>query len=365
MTTVEFVGCPNLDWKTLDKNKTSSIIKSFDVGSDETDSRNFKQKSEEWFVVRKRHMSASAFSGYFGMWTQHYSCISNKRVFYQKNVMKKEVANIISVYKEMYDSGSYINTPFPRHIMNVNLSLLENTKSNSFPQLRMEWGTKHEDNALVVLSEEIGTKLHTTGFWSSTWFTEYEGEIMPIPIGASPDALIVEKFTNKSKDPLLGTINEEDIIEVKCTYPFENRKQKPIGPENTNPNYGTWLAGVGSVWENVMEYYIPQVQMQLNQTDKKRCVLIQYTASNGCGVFFIERDDDYIALMKNMLAYLVKHCFEHTFAPDTFWSTYPYYENFVRRSLEISTNSKKTTISRFTTDRHLKNYIIPNTKEFL
>lgn len=161
--------------------------------------------------------------------------------------------------------------------------------------LRLAWGRVHEATGLLALLNALhGQGRHSTRLLQcgvctcdSSWLTGVsdaaDRAVLPV-LRATPDAVILHD----------GAVR---VVEVKCTAPFTAVRGGDFAL-NCESHVRGRAAGL------VPPHIVPQVQLQMLCVGP-RCdgaYVVHVTATRGCRIAFLPRDDDFIAAMLTRVA---------------------------------------------------------------
>ncbi|KAK8933656.1 hypothetical protein KSP39_PZI015662 [Platanthera zijinensis] len=283
------------------------------------------QQPDEWLMLRRNKLTTSAFSTALGFWKgNRRSALWHHKVFAPRPHSLEEAAAAamswgmakeaaaIERYKSM--TGNEVSIlGFAAHV-DAGSGWLGGSPSSGPPQRSEEWFMLRRNRLTTsVFSNALGFWYRNGNDRSALW---HQKVFAPRPVafeeaaaaamnwGEANEAAAIERYRSMtgndvsflgfavpaetgsgwlgaSPDGLLGCHPDAGILEVKCPF-----------------NKG-WPE-LGSPWETMPYYYMPQVQGQMEIMDREWVDLYCWMP-NGSALFRVFRDREYWGLMHGML----------------------------------------------------------------
>jgi hypothetical protein len=186
---------------------------------------------------------------------------------------------------------------------------------------RRLWGKLHEATGLLAVLDHVappGALLHEVGLLAMEATTSTaDASTLPL-MGASPDGLLVYAD---------GTSH---IVEVKCHCPFD---------EYSHKERGAYVLRDDGPYTAFPAWHVPQVQFEMfcAGTLCSGAFLISLSATKGANVFWMPRNDTYIAALLAQVQFVFQRFVKVAKCPPPMYlNESPAYQKFVEASVHLA-----------------------------
>ena len=199
--------------------------------------------------------------------------------------------------------------------------------------VRMAWGSAQEHGTVATLmlhhpdsvAEEVGLCVVDHASVPREW------GVGPLPpMGASPDGIITMDtsswFSRGEGEPDAEERRERLVVEVKNSSPFrKSRDSKAFEVTDRDP------------FESPPAYHMPQLQMEMLAAGTTGGLLCMQSATRGVRVFYVARDDGYVAAMLGILSDLfTRHVLTRTPPPERAFNARKDHQALVRATRRLA-----------------------------
>lgn len=195
--------------------------------------------------------------------------------------------------------------------------------------VRMAWGSAQEHGTFATLmlhhptsvAEEVGLCVVDHSAIPAAWNLG----ALP-PMGASPDGIItMDTAWFKGKKQGAPT-RERLVVEVKNSSPFRK-----------HGNGATFEVTDRDPYDHPPPYHMPQLQMEMLACGVTGGLLCMQSATRGVRVFYVKRDDDYVAAMLGVISDLyTQYVLTHTTPPENTFNHRKDHQALVRATKRIA-----------------------------
>mmetsp|Transcript_184 Transcript_184/g.564 ORF Transcript_184/g.564 Transcript_184/m.564 type:complete len:546 (+) Transcript_184:23-1660(+) len=195
--------------------------------------------------------------------------------------------------------------------------------------VRMAWGSAQEHGTFATLmlhhptsvAEEVGLCVVDHSAIPAAWNLG----ALP-PMGASPDGIItMDTAWFKGKKQGAPT-RERLVVEVKNSSPFRK-----------HGNGATFEVTDRDSYDHPPPYHMPQLQMEMLACGVTGGLLCMQSATRGVRVFYVKRDDDYVAAMLGVISDLyTQYVLTHTTPPENTFNHRKDHQALVRATKRIA-----------------------------
>mmetsp|Transcript_14764 Transcript_14764/g.48794 ORF Transcript_14764/g.48794 Transcript_14764/m.48794 type:complete len:366 (+) Transcript_14764:140-1237(+) len=195
--------------------------------------------------------------------------------------------------------------------------------------VRMAWGSAQEHGTFATLmlhhptsvAEEVGLCVVDHSAIPAAWNLG----ALP-PMGASPDGIItMDTAWFKGKKQGAPT-RERLVVEVKNSSPFRK-----------HGNGATFEFTDRDPYDHPPPYHMPQLQMEMLACGVTGGLLCMQSATRGVRVFYVKRDDDYVAAMLGVISDLyTQYVLTHTTPPENTFNHRKDHQALVRATKRIA-----------------------------
>ena len=285
---------PNMHWKSLDEEELKYLYPEsyvplknpihdlYDTDEDGKKtlvplmlSHRFKQRSEAWMAWRQGKVGASSLSYLTGL---------------HSGFAKGFMSEII------YDTDEEYANDFLCKIYNIKTSF------GPFVTKAMEWGTLHEETNIHKILSVYGKAMdfYESGSYVVNAMDE-KGKKFDYIMFVSPDGKMEPKSDYILEDE---RIQNGCSVEMKCVFPFRQTNRSKNG-EQVVPIYA-YMKHKKPYKEVVPPKYVPQTQAQMYALNKEVSLFSCYSPTNGTKISWLPYDEDYCYLMFKVVDWAFK-----------------------------------------------------------